>query len=35
MVTQFSSSATALMGARNEAHSFACCSKAGGVVCSS
>jgi hypothetical protein len=35
IVMQFSSSATALTGARNPAHSFGCCSKAGGVVCSS
>ena len=34
-VTQFSSSATALTGARNDAHSLGCCSNAGGVVSSS
>ncbi len=32
MVMQFSSSATALTGARKPAHSLGCCSKAGGVV---
>ena len=34
-VMVFSFTATALTGARKAAHSLGCCSKAGGVVCSS